>query len=358
MSWIAVTDPSTPGGLAPCPGDASATGSALRRGSLQIEAELGRAHLAEGTLLLLHVPGPRPRHLSIQITAGSRVVLAHRLGRRRYQVTLDRGAAHLSGRIRLTLCWDMVAGRGLLSLEEAAEGILVQKEFPDPLPLIQEDIALLCNGAGGVRLHGGIDCVAIADTLEPVGLRPSIAAGTPVLTPTGPAPIETLRPGDLVKTRDNGSVPVRWAGGHEVPALGGAAPVQLLAPYLGLAQDIIVAPEQRLVIGGADVEYLFGADEVLIEAQWLCPGPHALRRRGLCVLRYHQVLLDRHEIVEAAGCPIESLFVGQIRKSPRVLATSCLHALPAEALPLHDIPARRLLREFEAATLRSALLSR
>lgn len=362
MSWIAVTDPGTPRAPAwqAAPPPDPATGAVLMRGSLMIEAELGRAHLREGTLLLLHVPGDRPRHLSIQITAGSHVVLAHRWGRRHYQVTLDRSAGHLSGRIRLTLSWDLTGARGtgLLSLEESADSVLVEKEFPDPLPLMQEDVERLCAGAEGVCLHDGVDCLAIADTIEPVALRPSLASGTPLMTPQGPVPVETLRAGDLVETRDHGAVPVRWTGSRDLPAQGGAAPVQLLTPYLGLSRDIVVAPEQGLVIGGAEVEYLFGADEVLIEAQWLCPGPHALRRSGIGVLRYHQLLLDRHEILDAAGCPLESLFLGRLREQPRILAASCLQGAAPETLPVHRRLARRMLHDFEAATLRAALLGR
>ncbi|MBK1634908.1 Hint domain-containing protein [Rhodovulum adriaticum] len=360
MTWSIVTDPTRPdaGTWSPFPAAPAEGDSLLHRGSLSLEAELGRAHLHEGTLLLLHVPGARPRHLSIQITAGSHVVLAHRWGARRYQVTLDRGGGHLSGRIRLTLTWDLARGTGLLSLEECTHGVLVQKALPDPLPLLRADVERLCTGAAGICLHPGVDCLAVADTVQPVGLRPTLATGTPLLTPGGPVAVEALCPGDLVQTRDHGPVPVWRSVTRDLPAAGGAVAVQLLAPYLGLRRDILVTPDQGVMIGGAEVEYLFGVEEVLVDAQGLCPGPHALRRSGPGVLRVHQVLLERHEILEAAGCPVESLFIGQLRDVPDLLATTCLGMQPPETLPLHPAPARRRLVDYEMASLHTALLAR
>ena len=37
------------------------------------------------------------------------------------------------------------------------------------------------------------------------------------------------------------------------------------APYFGLQDDIIIAPEQHVVIDGPEVEYLFSCEKVLIE---------------------------------------------------------------------------------------------
>ncbi|MBN2907799.1 MAG: Hint domain-containing protein [Rhodobacteraceae bacterium] len=363
MSWIAVAEPNaaTPANPTAPPTDtscATGTDTFLMRGSLHLEADLGRAHLKEGTLVLMHCPGETPRHLSIQITPGGHVVLAHRMGRHRYQVTLDRGAMHLSGRIRLTLSWNVPAHWGLISLAEAANGALIQKEFTDPLPLSRGDADHLAQGGAGVHFHPGVDCLAISDRLMPVGVSPSFAAGTPLRTPGGHTAVEQLRPGDLVETRDNGAQPIRWIGAHEVPACGQAAPVQLFAPYLGLLRDVIVAPDQRLLMAGAEVEYLFGEEEVLIEAQGLCQSPFAAPRRGQKVMRYFQVLLDRHEILEAAGCPMESLFIGRLREMPEVQATTILSGIKAVNLPCHTGLARRALRDFEAATLRAALMSR
>lgn len=41
-------------------------------------------------------------------------------------------------------------------------------------------------------------------------------AGTPIATPTGEVPVETLRAGDLVLTRDQGAQPLVWATSSRV----------------------------------------------------------------------------------------------------------------------------------------------
>lgn len=45
------------------------------------------------------------------------------------------------------------------------------------------------------------------------------AAGTMITTPDGPGAVETLRPGDLVVTRDRGPQPLRWIGRQSVDDL-------------------------------------------------------------------------------------------------------------------------------------------
>ena len=57
-------------------------------------------------------------------------------------------------------------------------------------------------------------------------------------------------------------------------------PVQLRSPYLGLQQDVFVSPSQRLVVGGSEVEYLFGCENVALVAQDLLGGSVALRAEG------------------------------------------------------------------------------
>ena len=73
-------------------------------------------------------------------------------------------------------------------------------------------------------------------------------------------------------TRGGGVVPVLHKLDRVVPARGSLAPVRLRAPYFGLLDDVIVAPEQRLVIDGSEVEYLFNQEAVLVPARHLVNG--------------------------------------------------------------------------------------
>ena len=50
------------------------------------------------------------------------------------------------------------------------------------------------------------------DPEDPVGGSPCFAGGTLILTSKGPRAVETLRPCDLVQTRDNGLQPLLWSG--------------------------------------------------------------------------------------------------------------------------------------------------
>src|SRR5690606_12553513 len=58
------------------------------------------------------------------------------------------------------------------------------------------------------------------------------AAGTPILTAGGPRPVECLRAGDLIVTRDRGAQPLRWVGRASMAARGAAAPVAIAAGAL------------------------------------------------------------------------------------------------------------------------------
>jgi len=78
----------------------------------------------------------------------------------------------------------------------------------------------------------------ITITINGVDEPPCFVSGTPVDTPRGPRPVETLRPGDRVLTRDHGEQVIRWAGARrlvlpEGPQGDRFRPVRLRAGCLG-----------------------------------------------------------------------------------------------------------------------------
>ncbi|MGB8623667.1 MAG: Hint domain-containing protein [Paracoccaceae bacterium] len=362
MTWIAVTEPGTGHPAAelahppkPLP---TPDGADMIRGSLFLEADIGRAAPCEQALFVLHNAGAVTSHLSVHLGADGTIVYGRRLGTRHRQVTLNLDTPRPEGTLRLTVSWDVLARRGLLSMELVAEGLLVQKEFAAPLPLTATDIAAL-RGEGSAVIYGpALSCVGLSDAVEPVGITPSLATGTPVMTPDGPRAVETLRQGDSVVTAGGVACAVRWVGTRQVPARGRFRPIRLCAPYLGLTRDVIVAPEQRILMDGAEVEYLFNAEAVLVEAHALLDTSFATREPAGHTISYHQVVLDRHEILQVAGGQMESLFVGSLRDRPELLATTVLRDMPRARLPVHRDLAFPALRDYEALTLRAALLSR
>jgi len=114
-------------------------------------------------------------------------------------------------------------------------------------------------------------------------------------------PIEALRPGDEVLTRDRGPMPVRWVGQSTRRAAGPLAPVAIAPGVLGNREELIVSPRHRLLIEDADGPHM-------VEARWLVDDKRIRFRAGGFAAYYH-LLLDTQEIIYAAGVPAESLHI-------------------------------------------------
>ena len=89
-------------------------------------------------------------------------------------------------------------------------------------------------------------------TLHSMGI-PCFTAGTPIDTPAGPVPVEVLRPGDLVLTRDNGPQPLRWSAMRRLTQAELAAdprllPVEIAAGALGNAARLDVSPQHAILL--------------------------------------------------------------------------------------------------------------
>ncbi|MEX0304153.1 MAG: Hint domain-containing protein [Leisingera sp.] len=134
-------------------------------------------------------------------------------------------------------------------------------------------------------------------------------AGTRIATTAGLRAIETLRPGDLVVTRDNGLQPVRWISQSTVPAKGSLAPVRIPAGLFGAERDLLVSPQHRMLYTGASAALLSGDSEVLVSALHLVNGT-SIRQQSGGMATYVHVLFDRHEIIYAEGAPSESFHPG------------------------------------------------
>lgn len=135
--------------------------------------------------------------------------------------------------------------------------------------------------------------------------------GTLIATAQGARPIEALRPGDLIVTRDNGLQPLRWTGSRTVAACGNLAPVSIDPTLLpGASAPLLVSPQHRLLWRGARAQMLFGEGEVLVAARHLLGNPAARRIEGGEVTYLH-LMLDRHEVIFANGAATESFYPGE-----------------------------------------------
>jgi hypothetical protein len=172
------------------------------------------------------------------------------------------------------------------------------------------------------------------------------AQGTLIATGRGPRPVETLRPGDMIQTADNGMQPLRWAGRRHTIGAGRFAPVEIAAGVLGADRPLRVSQQHRILIRSAQAELLFGEAEVFVAAGCLIDDIRVRLRNGVRI-EYCHLLLDRHEVIFANGVASESLHLAEAGGG------EVGHFFP----DLADIPvrpgvlARRDLRRHEAELL-------
>ena len=300
----------------------------LRRGLLVVEIDLP---LAEAAVLLDLRAGAGVDEVAVSLfhDLGAGIALLHRQGGQVMRHVLPGPLPQKRGVARLSFGWDAGARRWSLALEQ--EGRRIAAEGTAAMPLRWADVQALCAGGAGVLRHPAVLWFGVTEgpaLPEPMAW---LGVATPVETPGGAVPAGLLRPGDRVVTRDSGVVALTGVTRLAVPSRGSLAPIRLCAPYYGARGDILVSPDQAVCIGGAEAEYLFGDEEVLVLARHLADGQMALTdsRRAVAI----GVVLDlgAAELVAADGC---------------LLATAGAAGLP---------PARRLLDAYEAQPLRSAM---
>lgn len=165
-------------------------------------------------------------------------------------------------------------------------------------------------GPGGLNLprNGQLPFNAFPGTPPPV---PCFVAGTLIDTASGPRAIETLRPGDLVRTLDHGLQPLRWIGTRTVSGMGHFAPVRIAAGAMGNNDDLQVSQQHRMLLRGWRAELMTGAAEVFVAAKHLVNGD-TIRLDPAPTVTYAHIAFDAHEIVLSAGIPSESLFLGPV----------------------------------------------
>lgn len=134
-------------------------------------------------------------------------------------------------------------------------------------------------------------------------------AGTLILTGQGPRPVEDLRPGDLVVTRDNGLQPLRWTGRRSVTGRGDFAPVRFAAGAVGNARDLRVSAQHRMLLQSSAAALYFDTPEVLLSAKHMING-ESISRAPCDSVTYLHLLFDRHEIIFAESAATESFHPG------------------------------------------------
>ncbi|MEM9968547.1 MAG: Hint domain-containing protein [Pseudomonadota bacterium] len=191
----------------------------------------------------------------------------------------------------------------------------------DPFPTMSEMDDVV--GATSDIFINPQDSITIGE-IEVVSATPyadliCFASGTMIETVRGPRPVDALRIGDVVRTRDHGAQPIRYIASRALGALDlllvpALRPIEI-APsaglLAGLRHPIRVSPQHRLVLSHPRCALYFSVPEALVSAKSLL-GQRGVRQvndmRGVC---YHHLALDQHAVIFANGAATESLYFGR-----------------------------------------------
>jgi hypothetical protein len=138
--------------------------------------------------------------------------------------------------------------------------------------------------------------------------------GTMIQTPQGPRPVEDLREGDQVQTKDNGAERIEWIGsrrmtGARLFAMPHLRPIRMRVGSLGIEkpdQELLVSPEHRMLVKGAVARALFNTPEVLVSAKDLVNNSTISVDVHLQQVTYVHLLLPGHQVLWANGVETES----------------------------------------------------
>ncbi len=157
---------------------------------------------------------------------------------------------------------------------------------------------------------------------------PCFCQGTTLMTATGEQPVDWIRSGDRVLTKDHGFQPVLWAdrtliSANKLQSTVSLRPIKIAAHSIDKetpAQDLLLSPEHRILLKSPLIELLFGCDEVFTAIKTVTNDGDVAQTLPDHAISYYHILFAQHEIVLAEGLWVESFFPGKM----------ALAALPAK----------------------------
>ncbi|WP_407703788.1 Hint domain-containing protein [Tabrizicola oligotrophica] len=192
---------------------------------------------------------------------------------------------------------------------------------------------------------------------------PCFTPGTLIATPKGEVPVEHLKAGDRVITRDNGIQEIRWTGQkalgwRDLATNPHLKPVLIRQGSLGNGlpeRDMMVSPNHRMLVANDRTALYFDEHEVLVSAKHLvaAAGIQSIDSIGTTYIHF---MFDRHEVVLSNGAWTESFQPGDFTlkgmgNAQRAEIFELFPDLRTEA-GLNDYQAaRRTLKKHEARLL-------
>jgi len=192
---------------------------------------------------------------------------------------------------------------------------------------------------------------------------PCFTPGTLIATRKGEVPVENLRAGDRVITRDNGIQEILWTGQRalswrDLTANPHLQPILIRQGALGNGlpeRDMMVSPNHRMLVANDRTALYFDEHEVLVAAKHLAGanGVHAIESIGTSYLHF---MFEHHEVVLANGAWTESFQPGDytLKGMGNAQRSEILEIFPelqtAEGCEGYTA-ARRILKRHEAMLL-------
>lgn len=166
---------------------------------------------------------------------------------------------------------------------------------------------------GSILVDGTVDATTTvtSSTFMPVSTLgpPCFVSGTLVQTPSGKVPVETLKVGDWVTSRDNGEQMLVWVGTARTHGWAQFAPVRFEVGAMGNTEVLEVSQQHRMLLNTPLMELNFGTQEVLVAAKHLV-GNKGVSLSPRAQVEYVHLMFAQHEIVCANGSWSESFFYG------------------------------------------------
>ncbi len=198
---------------------------------------------------------------------------------------------------------------------------------------------------------------ARAASPEEIAALPCLATGAMIATAEGPAPIDWLRPGDRVLTRDNGYQPLLWLGLHMMPrrAPADTRPLRLAANCFGEAlpeRDVLLSPGTGVLLAGHELELWFGESEMFAQAHHALPKAET----GPGRLALYSLLFARPEVILAEGMWVSSVHADAAYIA--LMPDRVRGALAPKLAEGHGEPVRAWMDDWEVAMFRRERLAR
>ena len=250
-----------------------------------------------------------PRTFAVFHDLAAGLVILHRQGKTVMRHVLPGPLPQGRGTGRLSFRFDAPARKWAMTFEVLGSDVpqRITSHGTNPLPLPLADVQALCTQ---MRHDGPVLWFGLTQGAAPPISAPWIGLRTPVDTSLGPVAAGNLRPGAMIMTADHGPLPLLALRRFDLPSRGSFAPVLLRSPFFGQRQDLLVSADQLITISGAETEYLFGEDSVLMRAGDLVDSRTALSDQRRAVTGSVELDLGRPALIEADGCLLACGYTG------------------------------------------------